>query len=94
VSVPSSYRRQDAAADRAPRTAGWQRATEEAKQALRRARSTLAALASRSPIDQRPGDRGRGRRDPATRGALSMDINAWEGRWPLNTYARDMDRSA
>jgi Asp-tRNA(Asn)/Glu-tRNA(Gln) amidotransferase A subunit family amidase len=22
-----------------------------------------------------------------------MDINAWEGRWPLNTYARDIDRS-
>ena len=26
--------------------------------------------------------------------SLSMDINAWEGRWPLNTYSRDMDRSA
>ena len=24
---------------------------------------------------------------------LSIRINAWEGRWPLNTYARDMDRS-
>lgn len=24
---------------------------------------------------------------------LSMSINAWEGRWPLNTYARDMDRA-
>ena len=23
---------------------------------------------------------------------LSMAINAWEGRWPLNTYASDMDR--
>jgi Asp-tRNA(Asn)/Glu-tRNA(Gln) amidotransferase A subunit family amidase len=22
---------------------------------------------------------------------LSMDINAWEGRWPLNSYNRDMD---
>jgi Asp-tRNA(Asn)/Glu-tRNA(Gln) amidotransferase A subunit family amidase len=22
---------------------------------------------------------------------VSMDINAWEGRWPLNTYNRDMD---
>ncbi len=25
---------------------------------------------------------------------LSMNINAWEGRWPLNTYARDMDADA
>ena len=24
---------------------------------------------------------------------LSMAINAWEGRWPLNTYASDMDRN-
>ena len=24
---------------------------------------------------------------------LSMSINAWEGHWPLNTYARDMDRT-
>ena len=25
---------------------------------------------------------------------LSMKINAWEGHWPLNTYARDMDAGA
>ena len=25
--------------------------------------------------------------------ALSMAINAWEGHWPLNTYAVDMDRN-
>ena len=25
---------------------------------------------------------------------LSMSINAWEGRWPLNTYSRDMDRAS
>jgi Asp-tRNA(Asn)/Glu-tRNA(Gln) amidotransferase A subunit family amidase len=25
--------------------------------------------------------------------SLSRRINAWEARWPLNTYARDMDRS-
>jgi len=24
---------------------------------------------------------------------LTRAINAWEGRWPLNTYARDMDRN-
>jgi Asp-tRNA(Asn)/Glu-tRNA(Gln) amidotransferase A subunit family amidase len=29
----------------------------------------------------------------ATARALSMTINAWEARWPLNTYARDMDRN-
>ena len=24
---------------------------------------------------------------------LTMNINAWEGRWPLNTYSHDMGRS-
>ena len=74
-------------------TAGWQRATEEAKQALRRARRTLAA-AGIEIVDRTS--------DPAIEAvegaianawSLSMDINAWEGRWPLNTYARDIDRS-
>ena len=29
----------------------------------------------------------------ATARELSMQINAWEGHWPLNTYANDMDKS-
>jgi Asp-tRNA(Asn)/Glu-tRNA(Gln) amidotransferase A subunit family amidase len=75
-------------------TAGWQRATEETKQALRRARGTLAAAGIEFV------DRTSDRAIEAVEGgignawSLSMDINAWEGRWPLNTYARDMDRSA
>ncbi len=74
-------------------TGGWDDATDEAKQALAEAREILAAAgievadrttsaaieaAEAAIADARP---------------LSMDINAWEGRWPLNTYARDMDRS-
>src|SRR5262249_40669574 len=75
-------------------TAGWQRATEEAKQALQRARRALAAA------DIEIADRTSDPAIEAVEGAianawsLSMDINAWEGRWPLNTYALDMDRSA
>ncbi len=29
----------------------------------------------------------------ADAGTLSRKINAWESRWPLNTYARDINRS-
>jgi Asp-tRNA(Asn)/Glu-tRNA(Gln) amidotransferase A subunit family amidase len=74
-------------------TAGWPRATEEARQALMRARRALAA-AGVEIVDRTS--------DPAieaVEGAIanawsqSMEINAWEGRWPLNTYARDIDRS-
>src|SRR5262245_34276723 len=75
-------------------TAGWERATEEAKQGLRRARSTLAAAGIE--IVDRAGDPAIEAVEVAIGDAwsLSMNINAWEGRWPLNTYARDMDRSA
>ena len=75
-------------------TAGWPRATAEAKQALQRTRRTLAAAGVEIA------DRTSAPAIEAVEGAianawpLSMDINAWEGRWPLNTYARDMDRSA
>jgi Asp-tRNA(Asn)/Glu-tRNA(Gln) amidotransferase A subunit family amidase len=75
-------------------TAGWDDAADDAKQALADARGRMSAAGievidrTTSPVveaaesaitDARP---------------LSMNINAWEGRWPLNTYARDMDREA
>src|SRR5262247_768407 len=75
-------------------TAGWPRATEEAKGALRRARRTLAAAGIE--IADRTSDPAIEAVEAAIGNAwsLAMEINAWEGRWPLNTYARDMDRSA
>jgi Asp-tRNA(Asn)/Glu-tRNA(Gln) amidotransferase A subunit family amidase len=75
-------------------TAGWPRVTDEAKGALRRARHTLAAAGIE--IADRAGDPAIEAVEGAIADAwsLSMDINAWEGRWPLNTYARDMDRSS
>jgi Asp-tRNA(Asn)/Glu-tRNA(Gln) amidotransferase A subunit family amidase len=68
--------------------------TDEAKGALRRARHTLAAAGIE--IADRAGDPAIEAVEGAIADAwsLSMDINAWEGRWPLNTYARDMDRSS
>jgi Asp-tRNA(Asn)/Glu-tRNA(Gln) amidotransferase A subunit family amidase len=65
-------------------TAGWQRATEEAKQALRRACSMLAGAGIE--IADRTSDRTIEAVEAAIGNAwsLSMDINAWEGRWPLN----------
>jgi len=74
-------------------TAGWAAATDEAKQALHDARDRLEGAGVEV------GDR---TTDPAVAAAetaiadampLSRGINAWETRWPLNTYARDMDRS-
>ncbi len=75
-------------------TDGWDDADDDAKQALAEARERLAAsgvqIADRTT-------------NPAVEAAeaaiaearpLSMQINAWEGHWPLNTYARDMDRAA
>jgi Asp-tRNA(Asn)/Glu-tRNA(Gln) amidotransferase A subunit family amidase len=74
-------------------TAGWPRATEEAKEALRRTRRALAAAGIE--IADRTSDQAIEAVEGAIANAwsLSMGINAWEGRWPLNTYARDIDRS-
>ena len=74
-------------------TAGWENTTDDAKQALLDARDRLRA-ADIEVIDRTSNDA-----VAATETAiadampLSMNINAWEGRWPLNTYARDMDRA-
>ncbi|HWI39552.1 MAG TPA: amidase [Burkholderiales bacterium] len=74
-------------------TGGWSAATEDAKAELRRATSTLerAGIA----VADRASDPTIETVEAAIASALplTMDINAWEGRWPLNTYARDMDRT-
>ncbi len=74
-------------------TAGWERATEEAKAGAVSARRRIEA-AGVAVLD-----RGTSAAVAAAEEAiadaqgLSMRINAWEGRWPLNTYARDIDRA-
>jgi Asp-tRNA(Asn)/Glu-tRNA(Gln) amidotransferase A subunit family amidase len=75
-------------------TAGWDRASDEAKQALLAARQQLSATGIE--VVDRTTDPSVEAAEGAIAGAhtLSMRINAWEGHWPLNTYARDMDRSA
>jgi Asp-tRNA(Asn)/Glu-tRNA(Gln) amidotransferase A subunit family amidase len=74
-------------------TAGWEVATDEAKQALMNARETLQS--GGIEIADRSSDPAVAAVEDAIADAMtiSMSINAWEGRWPLNTYARDMDRS-
>jgi Asp-tRNA(Asn)/Glu-tRNA(Gln) amidotransferase A subunit family amidase len=83
---------------RAPRalafveTAGWAIATEEAKE---RFASAVAGLRSAGiTIVDRAADGALDAIDDALAGAVSLSrrINAWESRWPLNTYARDMNR--
>jgi Asp-tRNA(Asn)/Glu-tRNA(Gln) amidotransferase A subunit family amidase len=74
-------------------TAGWESATGEAKQAMADVCDRLRAAdiecvdgTTNEPVAAA---------EKAIAGAapLSRRINAWETRWPLNTYARDMDRS-
>jgi Asp-tRNA(Asn)/Glu-tRNA(Gln) amidotransferase A subunit family amidase len=74
-------------------TAGWKNANEEAKQALIKTREILHS--GGVEVADRTNDEVVAAVDDAITDAmqLSMAINAWEGRWPLNTYARDMDRS-
>ena len=75
-------------------TAGWELATDEARQTLNEARDRLVS-ADIEVID-RTSNPAVAAAEEAIAGArdMSMSINAWEGHWPLNTYARDMDRSA
>jgi Asp-tRNA(Asn)/Glu-tRNA(Gln) amidotransferase A subunit family amidase len=74
-------------------TAGWPEASEAAKQALADARHRLQA-AGIDVVDRRSHD-ATAAAETAIAGAreLSMAINAWEGHWPLTTYAVDMDHS-
>ena len=74
-------------------TAGWPDASEAAKQALADARQRLQA-AGIEVIDRTSHDAIAALETAiAEARPLSMAINAWEGHWPLNTYASDMDRN-
>jgi Asp-tRNA(Asn)/Glu-tRNA(Gln) amidotransferase A subunit family amidase len=74
-------------------TAGWPEASEAAKQALADAHQRLQ-VAGIDVVDRTSHD-AIAAVEKAIAGArqLSMSINAWEGHWPLNTYAADMDRN-
>ena len=74
-------------------TAGWSNATDEARHAL------LGACRRMKEAGIEIVDRSTDKTVALVKStilhayALTMDINAWEGRWPLNTYAHDMERS-
>ena len=74
-------------------TAGWAKADDAARQQFGEARERLAAAGIE--IVDRKSSKAVEAVEVAIADAmvLSRDINAWEGRWPLNTYARDMDRA-
>jgi Asp-tRNA(Asn)/Glu-tRNA(Gln) amidotransferase A subunit family amidase len=74
-------------------TAGWAKATDEAKNALMGAREVLQSGGIEVVDKSADGDVAAMEEAIADAMRISMNINAWEGRWPLNTYARDMDRS-
>jgi Asp-tRNA(Asn)/Glu-tRNA(Gln) amidotransferase A subunit family amidase len=74
-------------------TPGWALATDDAKNqlhaaldALRKAGVTILDRTNSAPVA------GVEATLPEAR-PLSMRINVWEFRWPLNTFARDMDRA-
>ena len=74
-------------------TAGWVDATTDAKSALNEARERLRT--SEIDVIDRTSSEAVESVELAIAGSreLSMSINAWEGHWPLNTYARDMDKT-
>ena len=74
-------------------TAAWASATDDAKQALTGAIGRLQAAGIE--ILDRTADAGIAAAETAIAEAtpLSRRINGWETRWPLNTYARDIDRA-
>jgi Asp-tRNA(Asn)/Glu-tRNA(Gln) amidotransferase A subunit family amidase len=74
-------------------TEGWERAVPDAKEALVNARWRLED-AGIEVID-RESHSGVAAVEAAIVGgvALSGGLNNWDFRWPLNTYARDMDRN-
>ena len=74
-------------------TAGWNAATGEAKQAMADVRDRLRA-ADIDVIDRTTNESVAAAETAIADAApLSRQVNGWETRWPLNTYARDMDRS-
>ena len=74
-------------------TAGWEVAGDAAKAAFASVRERLEA-AGIECVD-RDSDETVASVENAIADAvpLARSVNAWETRWPLNTYARDMDRS-
>lgn len=72
-------------------TDGWEKASPGARAELGRAVEALRAAGV--AISDRRQDAKIEAVEKALAGAmpLAMKINAWEGRWPLNTYKRDMD---
>jgi len=74
-------------------TSGWDAADDSAKTALGEALVKLSA-AGITLANRKDNDTAAAVEDAiADSVPISRDINAWEGRWPLNTYARDMDAS-
>ena len=72
-------------------TGGWELASDEARQALGDAVAMLAA--GGIEIAARGSDATIEEAEAAIADAQAVTrlINTWEGRWPLNTYARDLD---
>ena len=74
-------------------TAGWEVAGDAAKAAFSSVREKLEA-AGIECADRRSDETVAGVEDAIANAVpLARSVNAWETRWPLNTYARDMDRS-
>ena len=74
-------------------TAGWRVAGDAAKAALSSVRGRLEA-AGIECVDRRSDETVASVEDAiADAVPLARSVNAWETRWPLNTYAKDMDRS-
>ena len=75
------------------KTAGWEVAGDAAKAAFSSVREKLEA-AGIECADRRSDETVAGVEDAIANAVpLARSVNAWETRWPLNTYARDMDRS-
>ncbi len=89
----------DAPAPQTPRrvavlyTEGWERTTDDARQALEEVRARLES-AGIEVVEGTGHDRVAKVEDAISGGIeLSRGLNNWDFRWPLNTYARDMDRN-
>ncbi|MEC8085222.1 MAG: amidase [Pseudomonadota bacterium] len=76
------------------RTAGWANASPAAQGELHRARDAAAAAGVEVLDHERAPELARFEAAIENAMALSNRINTWEGRWPLDTYARDMDAAA
>jgi len=72
---------------------GWEKASPVAKQAFNDAREHLAKFGV--SMEDRTSSPHIDTVENAVADALklSLTINAWESRWPFNTYARDIDRA-